>query len=454
MSGSSCARLSVLTDEELDADGRYVLYWMQHSQRAVGNPALEHAAEWSNRLDLPLYVLFVIVPDYPDANARHFAFMLEGLANAAGSLKRRNIHFAVRIGDPCEIVATCAKNAAVVVFDRAYLRPLVAWREELAQSIGRRVEMVEGDVIVPVAAASDKQETGARTIRPKIHRVIDQYLDAPDTVTVKRKARGLGDDDDLNVDDTAAMLDRIGCRDTVGPVDTLKGGYSAARARLNHFTKTSLQDYAEGRSDILHRNVSMLSPYLHFGHISPLEVYHAVRDADASGDNAKAFIEEMVVRRELAANFVHYNRAYDSWEAIPKWARETLSEHRKDTRDAIYSRDELAYGKTDDPYWNAAMREMRLTGYLHNHMRMYWGKRVLGWMEDPADAHRTLIDLNNTYLLDGRDANTYANIAWIFGVHDRGWPQREVYGKVRTMKPSGLKRKFDIEAYVRWAENL
>ena len=427
---------------------------MQHSQRAQENPALERAVSHANDLDLPLLVLFVVDPSYPEANARHYTFMLEGLKETMADIRSRGAHMALRLGHPPDVAAEVARDAAVVVTDRGYLRHLAEWRIALGKAAPCTVETVEGDVLVPVEEASQKRETAARTIRPKLMRAASEYAERPTESRLARRARGLKSDDDVELGSIPRFIETLGCDTSVGPVDGWKGGTKAARARLKAFVEDGLAAYGEGRADIVDRNVSGLSPYLHFGQISPVEVYRAAVEVDAPAAAKDSFVDELLVRRELAINFVHQTPDYDSFDAIPEWARATLRAHEKDTREATYGRKALENGETHDPYWNAAMREMRLTGYLHNHMRMYWGKRILAWSRKPQTAYADAVYLNNKYLLDGRDANTYANIGWLFGLHDRGWPEREVFGKVRTMTASGLKRKFDVDAYVKWADSL
>ena len=427
---------------------------MQHSQRAEANPALERAAMWANECGLPLVVLFVLDPAYPDANIRHYTFMLEGLAETAKAVAERGAAFVCRRGTPPDVAVQIGRKAAVIVADRGYLRHLVAWRTALADEAGCLVEMVEGDGIVPVEEASGKQETAARTFRPRVHDALPRFLDMPRRIDLKHKADGLDVQSDIDLADRDAALEMLDCDRSVPAVETVKGGRAAARRSLDSFLKDDLPKYGDGRADIVDRHVSVMSPYLHFGQISPLELYHAVTDAGGSDGGRKAYVEEMLVRRELAINFVHYAADYDSYGTLPAWARETLEAHKDDPRETVYTRRQLEAGKTDDPYWNAAMREMRVTGYLHNHMRMYWGKRLIAYTKTPQYAYETALYLNNKYFLDGRDANSYANVAWLFGLHDRGWPERDVFGKVRTMTASGLKRKFDVDAYVTWANGL
>ena len=198
-----------------------------------------------------------------------------------------------------------------------------------------------------------------------------------------------------------------------------------------------------------------MSPYLHFGQISPLTVALTVQAADGVAEEAKqAFLEELIVRRELAVNFVYYEKHYDRYVCLPDWAKKTLVEHRRDRREHSYTLEQLENAATHDPYWNAAMEEMRLTGKMHGYMRMYWGKKILEWTKPPQEGMRIALYLNNKYELDGRDPNGFAGVAWCFGKHDRPWAERPVFGKVRYMNDKGLRRKFDIEAYVRRIDNL
>ncbi|WP_075219157.1 deoxyribodipyrimidine photo-lyase [Acuticoccus yangtzensis] len=448
-------RISALNDKPPRQDAQYVLYWMQHSQRADANPALERAAYWANECRLPLLVLFVVDPDYPDANLRHYTFMLEGLKETIAAIEKRGAHVSLRLGSPPKIAAECAKKAAIVVTDRGYLRHLVAWRRELAEDASCLVETVEGEAIVPVEEASGKHETAARTFRPRVHKALPRFTDLPPTITLKTKAKGLASSANETLTDVAAFAEKLGCDTAVKPVADIKGGTSQARRRLAHFVQEDLPHYGDGRADMVNRHISVMSPYLHFGQISPLEIYLTVKEASAKRESQDSYVEEMLVRRELAINHAHYAPDdYDAYSGLPKWAQDTLEAHKGDPREKVFTYKELEAGKTDDPYWNAAMKEMRETGYLHNHMRMYWGKRLIAYTNTPKTAYDFALKLNNTYFLDGRDANSYANIGWLFGLHDRGWPERAVFGKVRTMTAGGLERKFDIKSYVKWTEGL
>lgn len=448
-------RIQQLNDADCDPDGQYVLYWMQQSQRAECNHALEYAIALAGDRDQGVLVGFGLTDNYPDANERHYAFMLEGLSEVRDALHERGIEFVVRKGAPDDVALALAEHASLVVCDRGYLRHQRKWRNNVALNAGKRVVQVEGDVVVPVEAVSDKAEYAARTIRPKINRLREDYLDDPGSARPPRSTLPLRITGDINMSDPGAALQQLDIDRTVNRVQRFQGGTAGARSLLTRFLRTDLDGYADARNDPSSPQCSNLSPYLHFGQISPLEIFKKAKAAKSgSSEDVGSFLEELIVRRELAANFVTFVDDYDSYRCLPEWARQSLQKHKEDNRPHIYTSAQLEACETHDPYWNAAMREMVCTGYMHNYMRMYWGKKVLEWTNTPDYAYRLLLDLNNKYFLDGRDMNSYANVAWIFGLHDRPWKEREVFGKVRYMAASGLERKFDIDAYVEWSETL
>ncbi|MCX5662959.1 MAG: deoxyribodipyrimidine photo-lyase [Planctomycetota bacterium] len=434
--------------------GRYVLYWMQASQRATCNHALEFAIERGNALGLPVVCVFGLTDGYPEANERHYAFMLEGLAVTARELEARGVRFVLRHADPAVAAAAMAKEAAELVADRGYLRVQRAWREKAAQLAACPMTQVESDAVVPVETASDKEEYAARTLRPRINRWLPTFLMPFETVKLKRDSLGLrlNELDGLDAQDVDGLLAKLKIDRSVKRVSGYIGGPDRARALLDRFIKTTLGVYAEGRNEPKAEHVSSLSPYLHFGQISPLEAALRVRDEGKSPEGVERFLEELIVRRELSINFVHYNRQYDRYECLPSWARATLAEQARKPRKETYTAAQLEAGETRDEYWNAAQHEMVVAGKMHNTMRMYWGKRILEWMQDPAEAFRLTLALNNKYELDGRDPNSFAGVAWCYGKHDRPWTPREAFGTVRSMTASGLERKYDIEEYVRKVE--
>lgn len=453
--GIEAERIQVLSDAPPDEAGTYVLYWMQQSQRASHNPALELAIAEANARDQAVLVGFGLYEAYPQASERTFAFLLEGLADAARALADRGLKLVLRRGRPDEVALALADGASIVVCDRGYLRHQRQWRRELARRAGKRVVQVEGDVVVPVETASDKAEYAARTLRPRLEKHRDAFLRPLRPVSPRKSSLPLHVTGDLDPSDPDATLETLAVDRTIGRIGRFRGGTTEARRRLARFLRHDLQGYAEARNDPSDPSASRLSPYLHFGQISPVEVALKARKAEgAAARDKQAFLEELVVRRELAANFVTFTGDYDRFGCLPQWARTTLDSHRDDERPHRYTASQLERAQTHDPYWNAAMGEMVKTGYMHNTMRMYWGKKILEWSSSPEHAFRTALDLNNRYFLDGRDASSFANVAWIFGLHDRAWGEEPIYGKVRTMSARGLERKFDVDAYVAWVEGL
>jgi deoxyribodipyrimidine photo-lyase len=428
--------------------GRYVLYWMSSAVRTQDNAALEFAIERANASNRRLAVLFVIDPSYPEAQQRHFEFLRQGIHDVATGLARRNVKFVVRIGARVDQVLDVAADATEIVTDRTYLRHQRNALQPIIDLSGKPVTEVEGAVIVPTHVVSDKREYAARTIRPKIHRHLETFLELPDTVTLDKKSRNLSiaGATEAEIDELIAGLDD---GDTVQTSTRLfTGGQFQARTTLDRFIGKQLSTYVDERSRPEAGNVSHMSMYLHFGHISPIRVATEIRASDAPEGTIDSFIEELVVRRELGFNYVEFEPAYDKYSSLPEWARKTLAEHRDDPREHVYARSEFELAQTHDPYWNAAMIQLRETGYLHNYMRMYWGKKILEWSNTPEYAYRTVLTLNNRHLYDGRDPNSYGNIGWVFGLWDRAWQERDVFGKTRSMTASGLERKADPDAYV------
>jgi deoxyribodipyrimidine photo-lyase len=431
--------------------GDYVLYWMQQSQRAAWNHALEFAVDQANQLNLPLVTGFGLTDTYPEANLRHYTFMLEGLAETATAMAERGIQLVVQKGPPPDVALDLGNRAALIVCDAGYLRHQRQWRRKVAQNAGCPVIQAETDVVVPVSAASDKAEYAARTIRPRLHRVLADFLMPLSARTVKKTSLHLSFPGRNSLDVQAPdLVNTLSLDNTVPPVSRFfPGGTSHAKKRFQAFLANGLENYEKHGNQPQTDDISHMGPYLHFGQISPLYLAMAVMNMDASlADARDAFLEQLIIRRELAVNFVYYTPDYDQFDTIPGWAKKTLADHESDPRKYLYTADELTKAKTHDPYWNAAMTEMTCTGFMHNYMRMYWGKKILEWSSTPKQAYETTLTLNNRFFLDGRDPNSYTGVAWLYGVHDRAWAERAIFGKVRYMVASGLERKCNIAAYV------
>lgn len=439
-------RILPLNNRSVLTNRPYVLYWMQSAQRAAYNHALEYAIRQANLLRKPLLAFVGISESFPEANERHYRFMLEGLRETRTELENRGIRLLIRRVSPEAGASALAAFAALVVVDRGYLRIERAWRGTLAGETDCPVIQVETNVVVPVETASSREEYTAATFRPKIHRVQDLYTQPLHEEKVLVSSLGLNfSHDSFDLSDIDAALGLLNIDRSVRSVST-RGGTAEAKRLLRVFHLDKLARYTELKNDPGADLTSGLSPYLHFGQISPLEIILALRDAPE--DQREAFLEELVVRRELSMNFVFYNPQYDAYESLPSWARATLEKHRPDLRPYLYTQDELENARTHDPYWNAAQKEMVLTGRMHGYMRMYWGKKILEWGKTPQEAFSTAMALNNRYNLDGRDPNAFAGVAWCFGKHDRPWGERRIFGNVRYMNAKGLERKFNMGQYL------
>ena len=450
------ARTSILNRQPVNRSGKYVLYWMQSSQRTDLNHALEHAIARGNELDVPTVVCFGLMDDYPEANERHYAFMLEGLGDVQAALRDRGIRFLVSHGNPPEVALKWSRDAALVVCDRGYLRHQRRWRDRVADESPVRVEQVETDVVVPVETASGKFEIAARTLRPKIHRAWERFLIDLQPIDPRHESLRLRLEGDFDLREPNAVLEKLKIDRGVARVSCFRGGQSEALRRLERFVAHRLVGYAEGRNEPAGDQTSTLSPYLHFGNISPVRIALAAQSrVGVPRTDLDALLEELIVRRELASNLCYFNGKYDSYDGIPDWARRTLAEHETDVREHVYSDSQLEAAETHDDYWNAAQLQMNLTGYMHNYMRMYWAKKILEWSPSPRVGFERTLRLNNRLFLDGRDPNSYAGVAWTYGTHDRPWaPARAIFGMVRYMAASGLERKFDIDRYVAKVDDL
>lgn len=440
-------RISLLAIPPVNEAGAYVLYWMQAAQRVRQNEALAFAIEQANALKKPLVVYFGLERSFSTAQRRHFQFMLEGLAEVQQTLHSLGIPFWVHHDGILAGLAKLMPSVSVLVTDRAYTRTERLWRKQVAHFASCPFFEIETNVVVPLKLASDKQEYSAATLRRKIERMIGYFaqsieIEAPSLSTLSLEPPFKP----VDLSDFSQVLDSLSLEQKGGACPHLKGGETQAHAKLSLFIESKLDGYATLHNDPSNTYSSSLSPYLHFGQISAIDIYHAVKDVDLP--DVPVFLEELIVRRELAYNYAWYNPLYDAYEGLPAWALKSLAYHEQDRRPVLYSFAELEQAQTHDPYWNAAQRELTELGTMHNYLRMYWGKKIIEWSPTPKEAFNRALALNNTYQMDGRDPNGYAGVAWCFGTHDRPWAERPIFGNIRYMNDKGLERKFDMSGYI------
>jgi deoxyribodipyrimidine photo-lyase len=444
---SSNSRVTVRRSGDPDYDGACVVYWMQRAQRGLDNPGLDVAVEAANVLGKPVVAFFAPVPYYPHANLRHYRFLNEGISDIADALARRNIGFVLRHYPEHSLLKFCEEvKPALVIGDENPMREPESWRRHATQKLKAPLWTVDADVIVP-AKLLEKAQYAAHTIRPRLQKQLGKFLIAAKNpgAQVKWKSPAKLTSLDPEFDITQGWrLDR-----SVSPVSQWKGGSREGLRLLQDFLQHKLGGYSTKRNKPEIDHTSRLSPYLHFGHISPITVALAVQKSHAAPADKDAFLDQVITWRELSVNLVKFNPEYDNFECGEPWAHRTLAKHAKDSRPVLYSERQLETAETHESLWNAAQMQMVQTGWMHNYLRMYWAKKILEWSPSPAEAHRRAVYLNDKYLLDGRDPNGYAGIAWsIVGKFDRPWFERPIFGQIRYMSGESTGKKFDSKAYI------
>lgn len=458
-----------------------MLYWMTSSRRLGWNYALDRAVELATALRRPLVVLEPLRVDYPHAAERFHRFVLDGMrAHArrlAGGPARYYPYVEPRPGAGKGLLAALAARACAVVGDEwpGFFHPTMV---EAAGRIPAYLELVDSAGLMPVRSA-DRPFSTAYSFRRFLQRTLARHLGAlprPDPLASRLPAGAVlpgsitsrwppAAPEDLG---DSRVMARLPVAHDVGPVKGLEGGPEAGRRRLEAFLATGLRRYQRERNHPEADATSGLSPYLHFGHLGAAEVFHALAARQGwaldrlaglgtgkrngwwgMSPGAEAFLDELVTWRELALNGAAHLPSYDRYASLPVWAQRTLQEHAADRRDPVYHIDVLERGRTHDPLWNAAQRQLMLEGRIHGYLRMLWGKKILEWSESPESALEVILTLNDRYAVDGRDPNTVAGVFWCLGRYDRPWaPPRPVFGSIRYMSSASAARKFDLDPYL------
>lgn len=423
-----------------------VVYWMSRDQRQADNWALLWAQQEALDSRTGLLVVFCLIADYPGASLRHYMFMLKGLAELQQALATKNIQFVILDGSPPQQLPALLEkiDARLLVCDFDPLRLKRTWQQQLLSRVNLPVYEVDGHNIIPAWIVSSKKEYGAYTIRPKIHRLLPEYLTEFPSLQRHPFPSSLS----AEPLDFAAWRERIKDKD-VDEIHWLSPGEKSAHSWLDKTLRTRLPGYAGRRNDPCRDGQSGLSPYLHFGQLAPQRVALAASEAYLDAEDRDAFLEELIVRRELSDNFCLFEPDYDNFAGFPDWAQRTLEKHWNDHRPYCYSLDQFAAGATHSELWNNCQHELIHRGKLHGYLRMYWAKKILEWSRDPEHAMIVAIALNDRYSLDGRDPSGYTGIAWsIGGVHDRAWKERTIFGKIRYMNENGCRRKFNVKQFI------
>ncbi|MGM0378725.1 MAG: deoxyribodipyrimidine photo-lyase [Bacillota bacterium] len=443
-------RLNDLNNKKLIKENDYIIYWMQNAQRIKYNFGLKRAREMSKTFEKPIIVFFSLGSSFFIQNKRKLYFLLEGLLDIKEKLKDLNIKMIIDYSKVSKNLLDLANNSICLITDKGYLRVEKKLNLKVSKNVTCKVIIAESNLVVPVEIASQKQEYAAYTLRKKLLSKVDNYL--KDFEPIKKQNLNLNLDFDFNINlnskkDFKEISKKLKVENVI-PSKLYKGGPEEAIKKLNHFIKNNLDKYEEFANDPVKDITSRLSPYLNYGHISPIYITKKILDLQKTFEHD--FLEQIIVRRELAYNFIYFNKFYDKSlsKILPNWCQKTMDEHIDDKRKYDYSLDILENSKTHDVFWNACQNELKNTGLMHNYMRMYWGKKVLEWSDNYQNAFDNLVLLNDKYAIDGFSPNGYTGISWCFGKHDRAWKERDIFGKIRYMNANGLKRKFDIQKYV------
>ncbi len=437
-------RRSRVIQEGRRGDGP-VVYWMSREQRVADNWALLWAQQEALSREKGLQVIYCYDPAHCCPALRHALFALQGLAELQQRLSRYNIGFFLLEGDPAESISSHLRqhDCHLLATDFSPLRKKRRLLEQLCERLVLPICEIDSHNIIPAWLISAKKEYGAYTIRPKINRLLPDYLtDFPELL--KHPYGALPGEKPIAVSRLAARAENH----LAGELVWIKAGEKAAQTAMTNVLN-SLEDYAQNRNDPTKDAQSGMSPYLHFGQLAPQRLAWEVYHSALSRDTRECYLEELIVRRELADNFCLYEPSYDTFQGFPDWARKSLDEHRDDTREYRYSLEQFEQAQTHEMLWNGCQLDLVSSGKLHGYLRMYWAKKILEWSSGPEEALEYAITLNDTYSIDGSDPNGYAGIAWaIGGVHDRAWRERSVFGKIRYMNEAGCRRKFDVDRYL------
>ncbi|MFO1062694.1 MAG: deoxyribodipyrimidine photolyase [Pirellulales bacterium] len=465
-------------------DGEWVVYWMTALRRTRSNFALQHARDWARKLKKPLVILEGLRIHYRWASERMHRFVIEGMRdNAAACRETPAVYYPYvepKAGQGSGLIAALAKRACLVVTDDypCFFHPHMI--EAIKDRMAARLELVDGNCLMPLSAG-DRTFTVAHSYRRFMQKTLPKFLDeSPELQPLGKQAtRDIPHLKELpqaitrrwrpaDLQDLlrSGGLDDLAIDHSVKPIQ-IEGGQEAAGKLMRSFIRRYLNQYDEDRNHPDKQATSRLSGHMHFGHVSPHELFwelmHALEWNPSKlskpngkvegfwnvGRSAEAFLDQLLTWREIGFNMCYREPNYDRYESLPEWAQVTLAEHARDKRPRLYTAEQLDRAQTYDPIWNAAQRQLVRDGCIHNYLRMLWGKKILEWSPSPQVALDIMIDLNNKYAIDGRDPNSYSGIFWVLGRYDRAWgPERQIYGKIRYMTSDSTARKVRLKEYL------
>ncbi|MFN3192518.1 MAG: FAD-dependent oxidoreductase [Aureliella sp.] len=446
-------RIRKLGPSTIHSSGDFVLYWMCTAIRDIENPALDSAREIASRLGKPLLVYQGLSSRYEYASDRFHTFILEGARDVQKRLRDRGESYAFHLERPSDTrnhLSDLAARACVVIAEdmpthapRLFLKALT--RDLQAPTLAIDTACVVSPLLVGKSydrAFAFRNKT-KRLYAARLRRAWPECTSNPQAFDLSNLPFQNLDLEHASIPDLVAECD---IDHSIGPVVDTRGGSTNGYQRWDNFVNTGLKSYAKKRNNALVDGVSRMSAYLHFGMVSPMRL--AREAANLKNEGAEKYLDELLIWRELAYCFCHYQPHHDRWSALPNWAQDTLSKHASDRRDVVYSWEELCKGETGDALWNAAQKSLLIHGELHNNVRMTWGKAILNWRDCPKDALRMIIDLNHRFALDGRDPASYGGILWCLGQFDRPFqPETHVLGTIRPRPTDYHAQRLDPQKY-------
>jgi deoxyribodipyrimidine photo-lyase len=478
----SAQRIEAVNAAGVRADGSYVLYWMIAQRRTRWSFALDRAVDLARDLGKGLLIFEPLRCGYRWASDRLHQWVIDGMADNARALAGAPATYYAYLepapGEGSGLLESLAEHACCVVTDDYPCFFLPSMVAAAGRRLPVRLEQVDGNGLLPMRAA-DKAYGRAVDFRRFLQRELPGHLgDLP-------RAEPFAGVELPRLEVSPSILARwpdaapalvAGERVDLGrfPIDhgvapiRQRGGSVAGQAALRTFLDQRLTRYLEGRMDLDRRAASELSPYLHFGHVGSHQVFWSLCEHErwtsarlvggsrgakegywGLSADAEAFVDQLVTWRELGFNACRHVPGYDRYDSLPAWCQTTLAKHESDERPWRYSLEELENARTHDEVWNAAQRELRVDGRIHNYLRMLWGKKILEWSATPREALAIAIHLNDQYAVDGRDPNSYSGILWCFGRYDRPWaPERPIFGLIRYMSSDNTRRKLDLKRYL------
>jgi deoxyribodipyrimidine photo-lyase len=433
--------------------GGPVIYWMERDQRANDNWALIYALQEANEKNVPLCVVFCLAPDHLGGTQRQYTFMVDGLRQLELELKKRGIGFHLLQGLPgIELPSFLhQEGAGSLVTDFDPLKPSMELKQRVGGTVDIPVVEVDAHNVVPCRVVSKRRIMSFANFRSKVMPFLTEYLiEYPESVKPD-----IAWDRTMSPIDWNQALAELHLDQSVKPLTWISPGEKEAGVALERFCQERISKYPEGITDPSKNAQSDLSPYLHFGQLSSQRAVLEVMETRAEESVKSLFIEQIIVKKEIADNFCLHTPIYDSVGAFPEWARRSINGHRSDIREHIYTLQKLDGGLTHDPLWNAAQMELVKRGKIHGYLREYWANKILEWTRNPEEAFNFAIHLNDRYSLDGRDPSGYTGIAMVIGgLYGRPWQSKEVLGKVRRMTYTGARLRFDIHAYEEKVKNI